>query len=101
MRTRRLAVLVIMGAMLTLGICPQSYAQTRKELLKENQKLRRAIDSLQRLLEDSEIELTDTSTAGDTINPGNIGFLNSELYENLTPGENPDSLLSIYYLQRQ
>ena len=98
---RRLAVLVLLGAFLALGFCQQSYGQTRKELLKENQKLKRSIDSLQRLLEDSEIELTDTSTAGDTINPGNIGFLNSELYENLNPGENPDSLLSIYYLQRQ
>ncbi|MBP5391728.1 MAG: transglycosylase SLT domain-containing protein [Bacteroidales bacterium] len=101
MRMRRLAVLVLLGAFLALGFCQQSYGQTRKELLKENQKLKRSIDSLQRLLEDSEIELTDTSTAGDTINPGNIGFLNSELYENLNPGENPDSLLSIYYLQRQ
>ena len=101
MRTRKLAVLVLMGAFLTLGICPQSFGQTRKELLKENQKLKRTIDSLQRLLEDSEIELTDTSTTGDTINPGNIGFLNSELYENLSPEANQDSLLSIYYLQRQ
>ena len=100
MRTRRFAILLLAG-MILMGFCTQSYAQTRKDLLKENQKLRRTIDSLQRLLEDSEIELTDTSTSGDTINPGNIGFLNSELYENLSPEANQDSLLSIYYLQRQ
>ena len=92
---------MLLAGMILMGFCTQSYAQTRKDLLKENQKLRRTIDSLQRLLEDSEIELTDTSTSGDTINPGNIGFLNSELYENLSPEANQDSLLSIYYLQRQ
>ena len=100
MRTRRFAILLLAG-MILMGFCTQSYAQKWKDLLKENQKLRRTIDSLQRLLEDSEIELTDTSTSGDTINPGNIGFLNSELYENLSPEANQDSLLSIYYLQRQ
>jgi membrane-bound lytic murein transglycosylase D len=101
MKMRRLAILIMAATFCIAATATQSYSQTRKELLKENQKLKRIIDSLQRELQDSEIELTDTTTSGDTINPGNIGFLNSELYENITPGENPDSLLSIYYLQRQ
>ena len=101
MKMRRLALLILTAIFCVAVTTTQSYSQTRKELLKENQKLKRVIDSLQRVLEDSEIELTDTTAAEDTINPGNIGFLNSELYENVTPGENPDSLLSIYYLQRQ
>ncbi|MBP5517137.1 MAG: LysM peptidoglycan-binding domain-containing protein [Bacteroidales bacterium] len=101
MKMRRLAFLIMAAALFVAVSNTESYSQTRKELLRENQKLRRAIDSLQRILDDSEIEVADTTTSGDTINPGNIGFLNSELYENITPGENPDSLLSIYYLQRQ
>ncbi|MBO6222166.1 MAG: LysM peptidoglycan-binding domain-containing protein [Bacteroidales bacterium] len=101
MKMRRLAILLMTAALCVIASNTESYSQTRKELLKENQKLRKTIDSLQRVLEDSEIEVLDTTASEDTINPGNIGFLNSELYENMTPGENPDSLLSIYYMQRQ
>ena len=97
---RKLGFLVMTAAFCVVATCQVSYSQTRKELLRENQKLRRAIDSLQNLIGE-EIEISDTTTAGDTINPGNMGFLNAELYDNLTPGDNQDSLLSIYYMQRQ
>ena len=99
-KMRKLGFLVMTAAFCVVATCQVSYSQTRKELLRENQKLRRAIDSLQNLIGE-EIEISDTTTAGDTINPGNMGFLNAELYDNLTPGDNQDSLLSIYYMQRQ
>lgn len=97
---RKFSVLILLAAFCVAVSNVESYSQTRKELLKENAKLRKAIDSLQNLLGE-EIEVADTTTAGDTINPGNIGFLNAELYENLSPETDRDSLLSIYYLQRQ
>lgn len=77
----------------------QNTKKSKKELLKENEQLRKTIDSLLNLLGD-EIEVSDTTTVGDTINPGTNGFLNPEFYET-APGENQDTLLTLWYLQRQ
>ena len=101
MRTRRFAFLMLASAFLMTGLCSQAYAQSKKELLKENEKLRRTIDSLQKMLDETVIEISDTTTNADTINPGNLSFLDSDVYENLSPEANQDSLLSIWYLQRQ
>ena len=101
MRTRRLAILMLASAFLMTGFFSQAYAQSKKELLKENEKLRRTIDSLQKMLDETVIEISDTTTNADTINPGNLSFLDSDVYENLSPEANQDSLLSIWYLQRQ
>lgn len=92
---------MLASAFLMTGFFSQAYAQSKKELLKENEKLRRTIDSLQKMLDETVIEISDTTTNADTINPGNLSFLDSDVYENLSPEANQDSLLSIWYLQRQ
>lgn len=81
-----------------------SYGQTfksKKQLTEENAKLRKTIDSLKSILGEGEIAIADTTEAGDSINPGGLGIIESDLFETKTPGSNPDSLLSIWYLQKQ
>jgi membrane-bound lytic murein transglycosylase D len=103
MRFRRVTILLI--AMCSL-LCfnTNTYAQlfkSKKQLTQENAKLRKTIDSLKNIIGEGEIEIADTTDAGDSINPGGIGLIENDLFETKTPGSNPDSLLSIWYLQKQ
>ena len=92
--------LILLGSLLvTVPAFSQNTKKSKKELLKENEQLRKTIDSLLNLLGE-EIQVSDTTTVGDTINPGTNGFLNPEFYET-APGENQDTLLTLWYLQRQ
>ena len=72
---------------------------TKKELLTEIQLLRKTIDSLKNELSGAAIELSDTVSTNDTINPGVINFFEEEdlIESNLST----DSLLSLYYAQKK
>lgn len=104
MKAGKFILIAVLFAVSAGYFTTDSYAQvkkSRKELLKENDKLRREIDSLKNLLGD-EIEVADSiATEDDTINVSGNTVTNTEIYEIDTPGTNPDSLLSIWYLQKQ
>jgi membrane-bound lytic murein transglycosylase D len=72
---------------------------TRKDLLFEIEHLKKTVDSLKNELNGSAIELSDTTTLNDTINPGAIRFFEGEDFMNATVST--DSLLSLYYIQKQ
>lgn len=75
--------------------------QNAKALRAEIENLRLEIDSLRNIINGGAIELSDTTTFEDTINPGILNFLDSEDYNHIEPGWDPDSLLSIWYRQKK
>ncbi len=68
---------------------------TRQELETEVIKLRRVIDSLKAELEGGQIPLSDTTTLNDTINPGGIGYFESD--NDSSKQLSTDSLLHKWY----
>lgn len=72
---------------------------TKKELLTEIQLLRKTIDSLKSELSGAAIELSDTVSTNDTINPGGINFFEGE--DLIESKISTDSLLSLYYVQKK
>lgn len=103
MKVRKFVVLA-MAAILTIGFNSNIYAQnkSKKALQEENTKLKKTIDSLKRIMEDGEIAIADTTAFNDSINPaGGVDFIDSDVLDSAVPGSNPDSLLSIWYLQKQ
>jgi len=71
----------------------------RKELITEIEMLRKTIDSLKNELSGSAIELSDTVSTNDTINPGVINFFEGE--DLIESKLSTDSLLSLYYVQKK
>ncbi|MGM9774082.1 MAG: lytic transglycosylase domain-containing protein, partial [Candidatus Egerieousia sp.] len=101
MTIRKITVLLLLAAFCLAGsVANGQNKKSKKELIKENAELRRTLDSLRCILEES-IELSDTTTTEDTVNAAGIGFLDDDLYKNVVPGCNSDSLLSVWYLQKQ
>ncbi|MCL2738440.1 MAG: LysM peptidoglycan-binding domain-containing protein [Bacteroidales bacterium] len=71
---------------------------TRQQLIREILSLRQEVTDLKTLL-DQSIVLSDTITANDTLNYGNL-FLDYTEKEELLADISTDSLLSLFYLQR-
>lgn len=70
---------------------------TKKELTQEISILQRTIDSLKQELDFSFVPIMDSVTMHDSINPGGLGFFDSEDF--VDPSISTDSLLSIWYIQ--
>lgn len=73
---------------------------SKKALKATIERLTRERDSLANIIDGGYIELSDTTSLNDTLNVGELGFINSHIFENVTPGCNPDSLLSVWYNSR-
>ena len=71
---------------------------SRKELQLEVDRLRYMVDSLMLIVSDSTEE---EEIQTDSLNPGELGSMNSEFFENPNPGENIDSLLAQWYSRRK
>lgn len=102
MNIRRL-LLPLLALSLVVAFSTPSYAQlfgkSKKELEKENAKLRKTIDSLKALLADA-IELSDTTSFDDEDTWGAFEEAEALLNENTVPGSNTDSLLAVWYAQK-
>ena len=74
---------------------------TKKQLLKERLELQRTIDSLKNIIEGGALEMSDT-TLFDEADPslGGINYIDSEHFADVAPGSNPDSLMSMWYIQK-
>lgn len=75
-------------------------SSSKKEMRQEIQNLRKTIDSLKLEMELASIPIIDTSgeATSDSINPGALSFFGSEDFIEPTPST--DSLLSVWYLQK-
>jgi membrane-bound lytic murein transglycosylase D len=71
---------------------------SKKALENEIIQLKRVIDSLRQEMEINTIPISDTVSTNDTINPGALSFFDSEDF--IDPSISTDSLLSIWYVQK-
>lgn len=100
---RNTAIIISLVIVLLAGAINSSAAErrqkrlSRKELQLEVDRLRYMVDSLMLIVNDSTEEEIQT----DSLNPGELGSMDSEFFENPNPGENIDSLLAQWYSRRR
>ena len=85
----------------------ESYSQfwkkenQKKTLRLEIDKLKKVVDSLQCIIDEGAIAISDTTAQlEDSLLSNEYSFNNSHIFEDAEPGCNPDSLLSILYNER-
>ncbi len=74
---------------------------TKKQLLKERIELQKTIDSLKSIIEGGALEMSDTSEFEETEVYNGINYIDSEEFADVDPGSNPDSLMSMWYIQKR
>ncbi len=73
----------------------------KKELLKQVEQLSKEVDSLKSIIDGGAIEMSDTTQLGDdSLSAAEFDIADSGIFENVEPGCNPDSLLNIWYKER-
>lgn len=98
---KNLKGIFVLLAMLIFSVSSFAQNYSKKQLLKERAELLKTIDSLKLLLEEPPLEMVDTLSLEDTINSGGVNYLESDLFFDVEPGSNPDSLLSMWYIQKR
>ena len=74
----------------------------KKQLLKERVEMQKTIDSLKAIIEGGALELSDTTQFEEELNsPSQFNYIDSEHFADVEPGSNPDSLLSMWYIQKR
>ena len=74
---------------------------TKKQLLKERIELQKTIDSLKSIIEGGALEMSDTSEFAEAEVYNGINYIDSEEFADVDPGSNPDSLMSMWYIQKR
>lgn len=74
---------------------------TKKQLLQERIELQKTIDSLKSIIEGGALEMSDTSQFEEPEAYNGINYIDSEEFADVDPGSNPDSLMSMWYIQKR
>lgn len=74
---------------------------TKKQLQQERVELLKIIDSLKSVIDGGALELSDTTNYEESAYPDNFNYIDSENFADVDPGCNPDSLLSMWYIQKR
>ena len=74
---------------------------TKKQLLKERIELQKTIDSLRGIIEGGALEMSDTTQFEESATNGTFNFEDNMQFAEVDPGCNPDSLLSMWYIQKR
>lgn len=74
---------------------------TKKQLLQERIELQKTIDSLRSIIEGGALEMSDTSQFEEAEPFTGINYIDSEVFADVDPGSNPDSLMSMWYIQKR
>lgn len=75
--------------------------ESKKKLKMQVENLTKQLDSLKAIIDGGAIAMSDTTTYEESnTNYEELAFIDSLVFENATPGSNPDSLLSIWYKER-
>ena len=97
---RTLLTVLLLAIMLPFAANAQKI--TKKQLLKERVEMQRTIDSLKLIIEGGALEMSDTTQFEDNQEGYNgINYIDSELFADVDPGCNPDSLMSMWYIQKK
>ena len=94
-------LLILLAFILAVPSAASAQKLTKKQLLKERVEMQKTIDSLKSIIEGGALEMSDTTQ----FEPGNasegFNFSDNEQFANVDPGCNPDSLLSMWYIQKR
>lgn len=74
---------------------------TKKQLLQERIELQKTIDSLKSIIEGGALEMSDTTQLEEPEEYNGINYVDSEHFADVDPGSNPDSLMSMWYIQKR
>ncbi len=74
---------------------------TKKQLLKERVELQKTIDSLRGIIEGGALEMSDTTQFEESATNGTFNYEDNMQFADVDPGCNPDSLLSMWYIQKR
>ncbi len=74
---------------------------TKKQLLQERIELQKTIDSLKSIIEGGALEMSDTSQFEEPEAYNGINYIDNEEFADVDPGSNPDSLMSMWYIQKR
>ena len=96
---RTLLTLILLVA-IPFGASAQNKKLTKKELLKERIELQKTIDSLKNIIEGGTVEMSDTTQYGADTEYNGFNYIDSEDFANAAPGSNPDSLMNMWYIQK-
>lgn len=98
--------IIVLTLLIPYGAQAQFWKKTtsktnKKELLKQVEQLSKEVDSLKSIIEGGAIEMSDTTTQfeGDSL-AAVLDIANSGIFEDAEPGSNPDSLINIWYTER-
>ena len=94
-------LLILLAFILAVPSAASAQKLTKKQLLKERVELKKAIDSLKTIIEGGALEMSDTTQFEEVNNTTSINYVDSEHFANVDPGCNPDSLLSMWYIQKR
>ncbi len=95
-------LLIAITLVLTVPFVAQAQKRlTKKQLLKERIELQRTIDSLKGIIEGGAIEMSDTTQYEESESTGTFNYNDNMQFADVDPGCNPDSLLSMWYIQKR
>ena len=78
----------------------QNKKLSKKQLLKERIELQKTIDSLKSIIEGGTVEMSDTTQYDADTEDNGFNYIDSENFANVAPGSNPDSLMNMWYIQK-
>ena len=96
---RTLLALLLITA-IPFAASAQNKKLTKKQLLKERIELQKTIDSLKSIIEGGALEISDTTQFEEDPEYNGINYIDSEDFANVEPGSNPDSLMNMWYIQK-
>lgn len=96
---RTLLALLLITA-IPFAASAQNKKLTKKQLLKERIELQKTIDSLKSIIEGGALEMSDTTQFEEDPEYNEINYIDSEDFANVEPGSNPDSLMNMWYIQK-
>ena len=95
-------LLIAITLVLTVPFAAQAQKRlTKKQLLRERIELQRTIDSLKGIIEGGALEMSDTTQYEESEVTGTFNYNDNMQFADVDPGCNPDSLLSMWYIQRR
>ena len=94
-------LLIAITLVFALPFAANAQKLTKKQLLKERIELQRTIDSLKGIIEGGALEMSDTTQFEESATNGTFNFEDNMQFADVDPGCNPDSLLSMWYIQKR
>lgn len=100
MSLNRTLITLLLLVAIPFATSAQNKKLTKKQLLKERIELQKTIDSLKSIIEGGALEMSDTTQYEEISEYAEFNYEDSEDFANAAPGCNPDSLMNMWYIQK-